>query len=646
MEFISQVQEILAGINSHSYNAVGDITVMGLSLLLFMLLIQTYIHRDRGFVLLIGMLVSSCVTSVASIAYHSLMQAAVIYPLAIYFFRALRLCSMSVLLYLSVVYLQEPLWISAKSQRHYKVMPLLTVVLCGLLDILGTITHRGFYVEADGTVHNSFNVYTIAFLMIVTANFYLLINYRSRTIRQVSTGLFCVNGLSIIIMALQGIHAQSSFTSIACFLPVIGIFYMFHANPFDLRTGAASDSYLLHALDSARDRNKPLVIMSCLISDFSRALEESKELRLEYYQFFRQNVRKGIVYRVDKDRLILTFAKSHKDPQKQRKSIEKILDDFSNSHSRFKLDYRIIIMETTPDIQNSSDYIRILKDIERTMPINGVHYVDELDLEHFYGGSYILSELEDISRKKDLDDERVLVYCQPVFNIATRRYDTAEALMRLRLPKTGMTPPDQFIPIAEQFNHIHTLSMIILNKTCAAVRDMIEQGMDFKRVSVNFSTLDLRYDSFSEEVKSIIMRNQIPFNKIAIEITESRNEADFHIMKEKVEQLQKLGIKFYLDDFGTGYSNFERIMEIPFDIIKFDRSLTIESGRSESSYYMVSTFASMFSTLRYAVLFEGIEDEKSEDSCVQMGAQYLQGYKYSKPIPIEDLAGFLTAKAS
>ena len=135
------------------------------------------------------MLVSSCVTSVASIAYHSLMQAAVIYPLAIYFFRALRLYSMSVLLYLSLVYLQEPLWISAKSQRHYKVMPLLIVVLCGLLDILGTITHRGFYVEADGTVHNSFNVYTIAFLMIVTANFYLLINYRSRTIRQVSAGL-------------------------------------------------------------------------------------------------------------------------------------------------------------------------------------------------------------------------------------------------------------------------------------------------------------------------------------------------------------------------------------------------------------------------------------------------------------------------
>lgn len=644
MAFISQVQEILAGINTHTYSAVGDITVMGLSLLLFILLIQTYIHRDRSFVLLIGMLVTACVTSVSSIVYHSLMQASVIYPPAIYIFRSLRLFSMSVLLYLSVVYLQEPLWISAKSQRHYKVMPLLIAVLCGLLDILGTITHYGFYVETDGTVHSSFNVYTIAFMMIVTANFYLLIYYRGRTIRQVSTGLLCVNALAIMIMAIQGIHGQSSFTSIACFLPVIGIFYMFHANPFDLKTGAASDSYLLHALDSARDHNRPLVIMTCLISGFSRALEESKEFRTEYYQFFRQNVRKGIVYRVDKDRLILTFPKVH--GEQQKKSIEKILEDFTNCHVRFKLDYRIIVMETTPDIQNSADYIRIIQDIELTMPINGVHYVDELDLEHFYGGSYILSELEDISRKKDLNDERVLVYCQPVYNIVTHRYDTAEALMRLRLPKTGMTPPDQFIPIAEQYNHIHTLSMIILNKTCAAVRSMIEQGVEFKRVSVNFSTLDLRYDSFSEEVQSIIMRNQIPFNKIAIEITESRNEADFHIMKEKVEQLQKLGIKFYLDDFGTGYSNFERIMEIPFDIIKFDRSLTIESGRSESSYYMVSTFASMFSTLRYAVLFEGIEDEKSEDSCVQMGAQYLQGYKYSKPIPIEDLAGFLTAKAS
>ncbi len=145
-------------------------------------------------------------------------------------------------------------------------------------------------------------------------------------------------------------------------------------------------------------------------------------------------------------------------------------------------------------------------------------------------------------------------------------------------------------------------------------------------------------------MQQIISRNQIAYEKIAIEITESQSEADFKTSKEKILQLRELGIKFYLDDFGTGYSNFERIMEIPFDIIKFDRSLLMECSRSEASYYMVSTFARMFTDLHYTILFEGIENEEDETTCEKMHASYLQGYKYSKPIPIEQLSTFLRKK--
>ena len=275
------------------------------------------------------------------------------------------------------------------------------------------------------------------------------------------------------------------------------------------------------------------------------------------------------------------------------------------------------------------------------MQYNTIYRISEQDIKEYYDKNYILSQLEDIANKKDLSDPRVLVYCQPVYNIKTKMYDTAEALMRLKLEKTGMVFPDQFIPLAEQFNLIHYLSMIILNKTCYAVRGFIEEGYRIKRVSVNFSAIDIRYDTFCDEVKTIIDRNGINYDKIAVEITESRSEADFNLMKQRVMQLQDLGIKFYLDDFGTGYSNFERIMEIPFDIIKFDRSMLMESHRSDSSQYMVKTFANMFYDLRYAVLFEGVENDSDEDRCIMMKAQYLQGYKYSKPIPIEELKTFL-----
>ena len=203
-----------------------------------------------------------------------------------------------------------------------------------------------------------------------------------------------------------------------------------------------------------------------------------------------------------------------------------------------------------------------------------------------------------------------------------------------------MVFPDVFIPIAERNNCVQMLTKIILNKTCRQINTMIRQGYSVRRISVNFSIFDVRENDFCTMVEKIIKENEIEHNKIAIEITESQNESDFEIIKERINELKDSGIKFYLDDFGTGYSNFERIMELPFDIIKFDRSLVIASSSDEKMREMVSHLAKMFSDMDYAVLYEGIEDEEDEARCIDMSAKYLQGYKYSKPIPIKQLTEY------
>lgn len=108
-----------------------------------------------------------------------------------------------------------------------------------------------------------------------------------------------------------------------------------------------------------------------------------------------------------------------------------------------------------------------------------------------------------------------------------------------------------------------------------------------------------------------------------------------------MSRLHAQGIKFYLDDFGTGYSNFARIIGLPIDIIKFDRSLTIMSGKDAESRYLVESFSDIFDNSQYQILFEGVEDENDETRCKEMKDLYLQGYKYSKPIPMEQLENFL-----
>ena len=171
------------------------------------------------------------------------------------------------------------------------------------------------------------------------------------------------------------------------------------------------------------------------------------------------------------------------------------------------------------------------------------------------------------------------------------------------------------------------------------------EGLSLKKISVNVSPLELKDKGFRNDIMNIIGISGVPVDKIAIEITESRNESDFLVMKETIEELKANGILFYLDDFGTGYSNMERIMELPFDIIKFDRSLVLAAGADERSRNMVASLARMFTEMRFRVLYEGVEKESDEELCKSMSAYFLQGFRYSKPVPILEMRNFLGKKS-
>ena len=201
----------------------------------------------------------------------------------------------------------------------------------------------------------------------------------------------------------------------------------------------------------------------------------------------------------------------------------------------------------------------------------------------------------------------------------------------------GVAPGDRLPSVREMAAQL----AINPNTIQRAYRELENEGYLIDRVSLNFSMQELHLDSFCEDVIQIIEKNGVAFEKIAIELTETKNEKDFLMMQEVIERLQAMNIKFYLDDFGTGYSNFERIIELPIDIIKFDRSLTILASKDDESKFMVGSFSEIFKKADYQILFEGVEDERDESQCIDMNAMYLQGYKYSKPIPIEKLRDFL-----
>jgi len=624
-----------------AYSYVGDIIVIALSMVILVLLRQTFLRRNSRFRILLALLLLVCGAAYCSIMYHSALEHSSS-ELYVYLFRLGHNVLLTIVLDLYIQYLREPLWIANDVHRQYIFLTILSLTLVIGADAVMTRTHLGFYIDSDGLAHSGFNIFIILYGLFTVSIFFMIIKHRSRIIRHIFNGLIAVNIISIILLSIQGFYNNASFTTIAFLLPGICIIFMFHPNPYDIDTGAVSGTYLNSEIEDCLSKGKDMILIRCTMKDFSSKIRHSASLRMEYHKYFRQNIKRGILYHVSEDTMLLTLKKQHN--VDYHKMLARMLYDFNQRYTQFNMDYKIIIMETSTEVISHEEYAKILDFVDGKMNFNETHRVTSEDILAFYDSSYILSQLEDIAAVRNPNDERVVVYCQPVFNVATGTFDTAEALMRLNLEKTGMVYPDQFIHLAEQNNIIHWLSIVILTKTCSAIREFIEDGFDINRISVNFSVLDIRYESFCSEVKSIIDRNEIPYDKIAVEITESRSDADFNKMKQRVIQLRELGIKFYLDDFGTGYSNFERIMEIPFDIIKFDRSLLVESMKDAASGFMVSSFAEMFRKLNYSILFEGVENDEDEAHCRAMNVKYLQGFKYSKPIPIERLRRFLAKK--
>ncbi len=629
----------------YNYTPVGDILVIACCLVFAILFRTAYINRSKSFLIFRNILILLAAAAVSNICYHSFaLSAASTPPAAIYISRLIFHLSIFGIFSGYIHYTKEILHLDKKADRIYLALAAAGLVLVFFFDTLGTALHLGIYIDESGEIQFGFDFFLIFYILYSLIILYMILRYRNRIYKKIIVGVLLTCLVSMALMVLKSIAEQHSFTVAAFLFPTFAILYLIHSNPYDTEIGAVNITAFEDLINYSYRHRDILLIMSLYMHDFDEKgtkFPQDMQDTIRYYNhhFFRG----ALLFQISGGHIILV-ADIAKNPDYETR-LKEMTSDFALQHTKFRYDYKAVFLKTLDEISANNDYIGLIHYLEENMNEQEIKHVNEKDIENYRKHRYIISELEDINTKMDLDDPRVEVFCQPVLNIAARRYDTAEALMRLRLEKTGMVFPDQFIPVAEKYNYIHSLSLIILNKTCNQIKKMLEEGYRIKRISVNFSMIDVREPDFCQSVNKIVCESGIPFEKIAIELTESQSEKDFMIVKEKINELKGSGIKFYLDDFGTGYSNFDRIIELPFDIIKFDRSLVLASGSDAKSETMVSYLAHMFSDMNYSVLYEGIENEQDEDMCINMCARYLQGYKYSKPIPIAKLTDFFEKKA-
>lgn len=630
-----------------NYSPVGDVIVLGTCLVLLVLMKFAYNVKSKNYRILQWMIGCLWVAGMSNLAYHILLNARdTVSVFWIYFFRELQHIGYFLTLFLYVIYTKDPLQLEKKTRKIITTMAGIGFLVMIGYDILGTIFKFGYYIDESKNIHEAWElVFACGYVYFVGLLGFLVIHFRGRVVRQIIYGIMGTFVVSFSIMMIQGINGQSSFTTASFMFPVITLLYLIHSNPYNIEIGTVNLKAFEEMINFTHNKKQARMLMALFMPEFEGTGKHyPKEIQEIIRQFNQAYFKGSVLFQVSNGRMILV-ADIAKNPHIEE-SMHLMLDQFHEEYRRFQYDYKIVFMRTSNALSEKQDYLRMIQYMESKMEMNSFKMVEDKDYEEFAKRNYVLEQLEDIKKQGSLNDPRVEVYCQPVLNIATGKYDTAEALMRLILPGMGMVFPDVFIPLAEENNLIHVLSEIILFKTCILIKKMMGKGFNVQRISVNFTVGELKDPKFCDDIKHIINDVGIPNDKIAIEITESQNDSEFRIVKDRINELRKEGIKFYLDDFGTGYSNFERIMELPFDIIKFDRSLVIACGSDEKAEKMVDHLAKMFSAMDYSVLYEGVETEQDEQKCIRMSARYLQGYKYSKPIPIEDLTEYFEKSAS
>jgi diguanylate cyclase (GGDEF)-like protein len=239
-----------------------------------------------------------------------------------------------------------------------------------------------------------------------------------------------------------------------------------------------------------------------------------------------------------------------------------------------------------------------------------------------------------LQREADLAHGALEVRFQPIVELATRRINAAEALIRMRHPEHGILTPDQFLGAARDQGRLPEFDRWVLRQACAQAAVWPTLA-----VSVNLSAEYLAAGTVVGDVTAALAANRLPGTALVVEVTETALVADLDAAAATLAQLQALGVRVALDDFGTGYSSLSYLRRLPVDILKIDRSFVQDLDTGDAR--LLTAVVAMAGSLGLTCVAEGVEHESQAVALREMHCERAQGYLFARPMPADELTRLL-----
>ena len=252
-----------------------------------------------------------------------------------------------------------------------------------------------------------------------------------------------------------------------------------------------------------------------------------------------------------------------------------------------------------------------------------------------------MDSIEEINRKLDirrclekaLDNDTLEVFLQPLMDSRTGKRIAAEALVRLRDDNGNLIRPDLFISMAEQEGYIVRLGEQVLAKVCRFIRDNDIESIGIHWINVNLSPVQFMSRDVPSRFAEILKEYGVDERMIHLEITE-QSMIDFSLLRDQITGLHKNGFEFSLDDYGSGYSNLSRVRQYPFTNIKIDMEVVWSYCREKD--VLLPALVDGFKKMNLSITAEGIETEEMAGAMKEINCDYLQGYYFSQPVPMDE----------
>ena len=260
-------------------------------------------------------------------------------------------------------------------------------------------------------------------------------------------------------------------------------------------------------------------------------------------------------------------------------------------------------------------------------------YTDKMH-DDILWGNYIKAYLDTA-----IKNDEFVVYLQPKFDIYQEKIKGAEALIRWNYKNKEFMPPYRFIPFFEKDGSIDKVDDIVLSKVCAALAEWKKEGRELYPISVNLSRTRMYNNNLIDYLTGIVDSYGVDHKYIDFELTESASYDDMKQIIFILNGLRSKGFKISMDDFGTGYSSLSLLTQMPLDTLKIDKSFVDKVGSvddSEKDLTVIRHIISLAKELKFVCLAEGAEQKAQVDKLRNLGCEVIQGYYYSKPIPIEE----------